>query len=348
MVDKASIDENISKAILRKELEDIVTKSFLEVVKCTDNSATKNGEGAEMTMAKGGGTPDNMLPKRLTQHKGYDEDGNDLGYIEKIEYPSGFTIDYVGGKITFPDGREFDQSFLDNNKKDSNGNLMHDKMGTNNAERTFDYQFKEAEGGSPRSAQSMMVQIGELFKGGSSQNLMEQAKKNGIPLAQLSRESTNPRVKKLYESWQWMMRHKGDENLRADVTSYVAGRQISVSDMNMRDATRINSTLNGMESSSVGRLNDKTINATDSVTGDTRSINGKVNNWDNTWKVYTCVSEGDGTHAMYLGYPQNAKAGVTDNSGNVYNDMTFFEGQNMKRVMVDKTNHVIIQVPVNE
>jgi hypothetical protein len=112
--------------------------------------------------------------------------------------------------------------------------------------------------------------------------------------------------------------------------------------------TRINKSRDVPVNTSVGFLNDSSIHVHDRVTGDVRSLNGKVNNWDNTWKVYTCITQGDGTHAMYLGYAQNVHDGVVDNSGNPLNGLTFGSGQGFKTVLCDKENGVVIQVPVNE
>ena len=345
MVTLDKIDESIEKSILKKELTDIIVKGVVEVVKCSTNSATENGEGAKIHMAD---DPDGVrVPNRLLQHKGFDEDGNDLGYIADIKYPSGFTIDYYGGKITFPDGTEFRQDFLDNYKTDSNGNVVHDKKGS--AEEALDYQFKEADVRERR----MLVKTGSVLKSGSVQNLMKDihdahGDESGSLYGDLARNVSNPKLRDAFEVYQYMFRHGNEPSMLLDRESMVTGTQISRRDMNMKDAIRINSSSEVPLSSSAGRLNDKTINVRSDVTDDVRSLNGEVNNWDNTWKIYTCVTQGDGTHAMYLGYPQNVKAGAWDNSGNMYNDVTYFPNQKFKRVLVDKSNGVIIQVPVNE
>ena len=169
MVGKQDIKESIDKSILKKELEGIVVKSFVEVVKCSTNSATHAGEGAVIKMADDS-EDGKRVPKRLLQHKGYSETGEDLGYISDIKYESGFEIDYKGGKIIFPDGTEFKQDFLDNFKQDGNGKLVHDKKGS--AEELFDYQFKEASlRGGKDSERAHMLNIATDFKDGSAQNL---------------------------------------------------------------------------------------------------------------------------------------------------------------------------------
>ena len=171
--------------------------------------------------------------------------------------------------------------------------------------------------------------------------------RKGINLDTL-KSMSNPRLRRVYDDLQWMNNNKDASFMRADVSSIVTGQQISRKDMSMRDAIRINSSSDSPVSTSVGRLNDKLINVKDSVSGRVHSTTGEVNNWDNTWKIYTCVTAGDGTHAMYLGYPQNVKAKVWDNSANKYNDLTYFGGQKFRRLLVDKENGVIIQVPVND
>ena len=139
MVGIEEISNSLEKTILKNEISDIIEKSFLEVVKCTDNSATRRGEGAEIHMAN---DPDGMkVPKRLLQHKGFDDDGNDLGYIADISYPDGTKIDYYNGKITL-DGKDYDMSMLDNYTVDSNGNMNHKLKGSANG--IFKRQWTES------------------------------------------------------------------------------------------------------------------------------------------------------------------------------------------------------------
>ena len=348
MVSKEFINESLEKSILKTDVQKLVEKRFIEVVKC-DNSATHNGANGKVHMAN---DPDGVeVPKRLLQHKGFDEDGNDLGYIADITYPSGFKIDYFGGKILFPNGEEFSQDVLDNFKTDRFGNVVHDKKGS--AEEMLSYQYKEADGGNPRSTRGRLLQAGKLFHSGAIQNLMNDIVHNhtdnegNLNAELIKRSMDNPIMRETMELYKWMLIHKNDDSMLLDRNSIVTGTQISKKDMNMYDATKINVSSPVPLSASVGRLNDKTINVKNDITGETRSLTGQVNNWDNTWKVYTCITQADGTHAMYLGYPQNVNAGAWDNSGNMYNDVTYFPNQNFKKLLVDKENGIIIQVPNN-
>ena len=51
---------------------------------------------------------------------------------------------------------------------------------------------------------------------------------------------------------------------------------------------------------------------------------------------------------IYVGYPQNVKAGSWDNSGNPLNELDLLPNQQFEKVLVDKANGIIIQRPVNE
>ena len=346
MVDKNKITESIERSILRYDIENIVVKKFVELIKCSSSSATRAGEGAVVHMAD---DPDGLpVPKRHLQHKGFSEDGEDLGYIADISYPSGFKIDYYHGLITLPSGESFQMGFDDNYKLDANGNYVHDKKGS--AEDMFDYQYKEASSGRSGDRQ-FLLRVGQYFKSGSLQRAMMEMDKRGVNLDRRSVKAeslaTNPRLGKALIDRPLMASVRGMDFTRVDGANIAVGMQLADRDISSLDANHIGTRSNVPMSSSVGFLNDKTINARNSVTGEVRSLTGHVNNWDNTWKVYTVVSEGDGTHGLYLGYPQNVKAGSWDNSGNPYNDLTFVQGQQFNKLLVDKKNRVIIQAPDN-
>ena len=342
MVDKSNIQENIEKAILKKEVSDIISKRFVEVVKCSDNSATHAGEGAIVTMAGDEGV---YVPKRHLQHKGYSDDGEDLGYIGSIEYPNAdISIDYVHGVIRRGD-EEFQMGFDDNYRTDDYGNTNHILKGSANG--LFKYQWTEGN----RNTRRFSMYYSSLLRDGSVVRLMEELDRAGVNLDSRSakNDAVNPKLQALLVNRvQFERSVMTNDNFRADRSNLVVGEQISDKDVSSREFIKINQSKNTPTNTSVGRLNDSTLNVRDSVTGDSRSINGRNNNWDNTYKVYTLISQGDGTHAMYLGYPQNVKDGAWDNSGNPQNGLSFVQGQRFKTILVDKTNGVRIQVPVNE
>lgn len=335
MVNLEDINESLDKTILK----DIVAKRIVEVVKCTDNSATKAGDGGVVHMAN---DPDGeRVPKRRLQHKGFDENGNDLGYIADIKYPNGNEINYYEGTITL-DGETYQMGFFDN--FDEHGN--HITKGSANGE--FKYQWQQASDSEKRKA----VRYSTLLRDGTAVRLMEEMERQGLDFDRWSTKSTamntNPRIGALVVGKYQLDKLIGGDAFRADNRNLVTGEQISKSDTTLLDMTRINSSKGIPTNQSVGMLNDSTLHAHNTVTGETRSLNGKVNNWDNTWKVYTLITQGDGTHAMYLGYPQNVGVGAWDNSGNPLNGITYASNQHFKRVMVDKENGIVVQVPVNE
>ena len=55
------------------------------------------------------------VPLRHLQDKGYNSNGEHLGYIGRIDYPDGTNIDYVNGTLTI-DGMTYQMGFDDNYK----------------------------------------------------------------------------------------------------------------------------------------------------------------------------------------------------------------------------------------
>lgn len=335
MVKLEDINDSLEKSIVK----DIVAKRIVEVVKCTDNSATKAGTGGKVHLAN---DPDGeRVPKRRLQHKGFDENGNDLGYIADIKYPNGNEINYYEGTITY-NGETFQMGFFDNYRDDG----THITEGSANGE--FKYQWQEADMNERRTA----VRFGTLLRDGTAVRLMEEMEKEGLDFnrhsTKASAMNTNPRIGGLVTGKNVFDNLIKSDSFRADNRNLVTGEMISKSDTTLLDMTRINYSKESFTNQSVGLLNDSTLHAHNTVTGETRSINGKVNNWDNSWKVYSLITQGDGTHAVYLGYPQNVGSGAWDNSGNPLNGISYAGGQKFKRVLVDKENGVVFQVPVNE
>ena len=337
MVDKDDIGNVLEYVLLRKSIEDVIVKE-LEVIKCSNNSATRAGDGAMVHMAD---DPDGVkVPLRRLQHKGFDEDGNDLGYIADISYPNGTRIDYYNGTIHLEgfgddlDG-DFPMGFYDNYR---NG----DHVTRGSANGLFKQQWLDLD----KDDRGFLVNYLPLMKRGSLARQVKMLEDEGVDFDDATFQSylgDTPLGK--YISGKSQMDEVIGRNL-ADGQNLVVGEQVERLDY--RETRRINSSSDDLTSTSVGFLNDKTLTVRDSVTGDSRSVNGKVNNWDNTTKVYTIIRQGDGTHALYLGYGQNVVDGAFDNSGNPHNELTFGGGQRFKKVLVDTENNVVIQVPVNE
>lgn len=338
MVRKDEIIDALDYVLLRKSIEDIVVKKYLEVVKCSSNSATKAGDGANVHMAD---DHDGVrVPLRRLQHKGFDEEGNDLGYIADISYPNGTIIDYYNGSIHLEGfGDEFDgdypMGFFDNYRDG-------DHVTRGSANGLFKQQWKDLS----RDDRAFLLNYLPLMKRGSLVRQLKALEEEGIDVNDATFQSYlgDTPLGKLVRGKSRMDEVIG--HTLSDGQGLVVGEQVEK--MNSIEGRRINYSSDDLTSTSVGFLNDKTLSVRDSVTGDSRSVNGKVNNWDNTTKVYTLIRQGDGTHALYLGYGQNVVEGAFDNSGNPHNELTFGGGQRFRRLLVDVENNVVIQVPVNE
>ena len=355
MVDRKYINEsiehsvsvnNISNIILDNITVTTVTDDYDLLVKCSDNRATRAGEGAELHLAN---DPDGVeVPLRHLQDMGYDENGNHIGYLADITYPSGFRIDYVNGVLVDGDGKEYPMGFDDNFRVDGNGNMTHVREGSANG--LFKYQWDEMN----RGDRSNVIKFASAMKRNSLVEPLRELDRDGYDVQRRSGISeamaTGGRpVGNLALSQRVMdgMIRSNDWG-RVDRQDLVVGQQISKSDLSFNDFIKIKPSPSSMVTeTSVGFLNDKSLVVRDSVTGDTRSVNGKVNNWDNTYKIYTLITNGDGTRGVYLGYPQNVKASAWDNSGNPLNELDLASNQRFEKVLVDKANGIIIQRPVN-
>ena len=110
----------VDNKIIEKVFDDAITKHKLILLKCHPNSVTRRGEGAVVTMTEPDGE---RVPLRHLQDKGYNSKGEHLGYIGRIDYPDGTSINFVDGSLTI-DGMSYQMGF-DDNYKTVNGNVQH-------------------------------------------------------------------------------------------------------------------------------------------------------------------------------------------------------------------------------
>lgn len=357
MVDKKVIDENINYSASVTRISNVIRENIIIhedgnlqgdlLVKCGNNRATRAGENAEIHFAD---DPDGeKVPLRRLQDMGYNEKGEHLGYIADISYPNGTKIDFYNGTITDENGDVYPMGFYDNFRTDGQGNMNHVTKGSANG--LFKYQWQEMDNDSKR----FVVDFSSLVKRPSLMNAVHRISKDVDDMTRRSSiqrgfDESTPLGKLMlaHRRVGIMANGNGNEWMNVDRQNLTVGQQVSKSDMTVRDFTRIHDKSNTFTETSVGFLNDKSLVVKDTMTGDSRSVNGKVNNWDNTYKIYTLITQSDGTKGIYVGYPQNVKAGSWDNSGNPLNELDLLPNQQFEKVLVDKANGIIIQRPVNE
>lgn len=328
----------VNKETVEKIFDEAITKSKIVIVKCKENSTTRRGQGAKVTLTGNEGEP---VPTRHLQDKGYDDKGNHLGYIARIDYPDGTNINYVDGTLTI-DGKTYQMGFEDNFRT-VNGNIQHDPKGSANG--LFKQQKKDIlnttngkkewkrvrDYGSLMKRSTISRQLDDLIKKGVEINSHDvKGKYNGTPLGKLIQGFTSM------------------DNLASrtncDYKDIVVGEQVRF--VNAGERRTITTSNPNMTSTSVGFLNDKKLNVHNPVTGETRSVDGENHNWDNSYKIYTVINQGSGAKGVYLGYAQNEKIGAWDNSGNPHNELVLPSNQPMKKLLVDEANGIIIQTPV--
>ena len=350
MVDKKQINNSISYSVSVNKISNIIRDNIrisndesLDLLeKCGDNRATRAGENAVVHMAD---APDGVqVPLRHLQDKGYTEDGEHLGYVADIEYQNGVRIDYVNGYIRDENGVVHQMGFDDNFRSDGNGKLVHNPKGSANGMFKFQWQSMSAD------ERRELVTVASLLKRPSLVNTIRELRDSG-KLGSVDVENPNSPLGKLLSFSQRLVNGEfdGKDWTRIDVANFVVGEQVSKSDLSYRDVHNLR-TVNGGGAleTSVGMLNDKSLVVRNPMTGESRSVNGRVNNWDNTYKVYTLVETGSGAQGVYMGYPQNVKAGVWDNSGNPLNELDLLPNQHFEKVVVDKANGVIVQRIVSD
>ena len=347
MVDKKVIDENINYSASVTRISNVIRENIIIhedgklqgdlLVKCGNNRATRAGENAEIHFAD---DPDGeKVPLRRLQDMGYNEKGEHLGYIADISYPNGTRIDFYNGTITDENGDVYPMGFYDNFRTDSQGNMNHITKGSANG--LFKYQWQEMNNDDKR----FVVELSSLVKRPSLMNTLHEITKDMGDISNVTSASaiqrgfdeSTPLGKLMLAHRQVGFLNNQDVDwMNVDRQNLTVGQQVSKSDMTVRDFTRIHDSSNTFTETSVGFLNDKGLVVRDSVTGDSRSVNGKVNNWDNTYKIYTLITQADGTKGIYMGYPQNVQAGSWDNSGNPLNELDLLPNQKFEKVLVDK------------
>ena len=326
----------VDNNIIEKVVDDAISKSKLLIVKCHENSATLRGKGANVTLA----TPDGeRVPLRHLQDKGYDSNGNHLGYISRIDYPDGTSINFLEGTLTI--NGVTNRMGFDDNYKTVNGNIQHDPKGS--ANELFKQQRKDILN-QPNGKKNWqhVLNYSPLMKRGKINKELNDLLRKGEDIHSLQEQYKNTALGKLIDGFDEM--DNIARNTRCDYENIVVGQQVA--SININDRRRINdNTGANMTSTSVGFLNDKTLMSHNKITGETRSLDGNNYNWDNTYKVYTVINQGSGATGVYLGYAQNEKIKAWDNSGNSHNELTLPSNQDMTKLLVDEENKIIIQTP---
>ena len=335
MVKIENINETLEKTILRKELTDIIEKGIVTVVKC--NKAHTAGEDPIIHET---GAVGEQVPLRHLFDKGYDDDGNHLGYITDITYPNsdGVSIDFVNGTATY-NGQEYRVHFDRNYNR--NGSEKNEEFNPT-------YFFKEQWVNATPLERQTLFRMANAMGSPSLSRAIEEIVKSGVDLNRWSTKEKyvgTPLENMVLDqvAFDSLLRDMSIDNKANFMCS--EQRQRRGFDMLHKYVSNPLPT-----TASVGRVSDKTINVHDKVTGDVRSLTGHNNNITNTVTTFKLIPMDSGTNGAYLGYAQNVKQGLTNDryGGNILDEIAFRGGQKWERVVIDPVNNFVVEIPVNE